>query len=75
MRALAEAFFPGLYQDAEMAQSANQEAIAIFFVTSASKMDFVIAAVSSWLLSWPRICCSRPCCMSGMRPARTLKNS
>ena len=51
VRALAEALFPGLHQDAEMAQSANQEAIATFFVTSAAKMDFVIAAVSSWLLS------------------------
>ena len=51
MRALAEALFPGLHQDAQLAQSANQEAIATFFATSAAKMDFVIAAVSSWLLS------------------------
>ncbi|CAK0733241.1 hypothetical protein CVIRNUC_000246 [Coccomyxa viridis] len=45
VRALAEALFPGLQQDAEMAQSANQEAIATFLMTSAAKMDFVIAAV------------------------------
>ena len=46
VRALAEAFFPGLHQDAESARNANQEAIATFLETSAAKMDFVIAAVS-----------------------------
>ena len=46
VRALAEAFFPGLHQDAESARNANQEAVATFLETSAANMDFVIAAVS-----------------------------
>ncbi|CAK0785523.1 hypothetical protein CVIRNUC_008733 [Coccomyxa viridis] len=45
VRALAEAFFPGLHQDAESARNANQEAVATFLETSAANMDFVIAAV------------------------------
>ena len=49
MRALAEALFPGLYQDAEAARSAKQEALATFLETSAAKMDCIIAAVSSRL--------------------------
>ena len=47
MRALAEALFPGVHQDAESARSKNQEAIATFLETSAAKLDFVIAAVSA----------------------------
>ena len=49
MRALAEALFQGVHQDAESARSAHQEAIATFLETSAAELDFPIAAVSSWL--------------------------
>ena len=51
VRALAEALFPVIHQDAEAARSAKQETLATFLETGAAQVDFVIAGVSSWLVS------------------------
>ena len=57
VRALAEPLSPKLHEDAKSARIAEQEAIATFLETSAAKMDFVIAAVSSWLPSLAESIC------------------
>lgn len=70
VRALAEALFPALDDDAELARQADKEAIARFLETSAASMDFVIAAVSvlcyfhlhrlplSWKKPYSKILCA-----------------
>ncbi len=45
VRALAEALFPALNDDAALARAAQKEAIASLLETSADSMDFVIDAV------------------------------
>lgn len=46
VRALAEALFPALDGDAELARAASREGMAKLLETSAGSMDFVIDAVS-----------------------------